>query len=346
MDIEKIFLILLVVIAFVSICIVSANQFNNTHEDNILLKPLEVQNEHLGTWTTHSEIEVEFYTNKNSIYNGDEIEIRRDVDFWPCCMGGDYVHLYIDGNYVEDILLDTNTKYDTWGTIYKFHDLTSGEHTFTLIYDGYKHGPLLPDIEPCSYTTKINVISDYKINVDRDVSVYAGEPVVINGTFVNKGNPVKYGSIEVYINNKFDSVVQSDSQGHFKYSFTSDKKGDYDVNFRFMAPNWDATNSSSHVKVIRDDNLTMDLNPRNMTVKSGETGIFNGTLYNKGKPMANVSIDVYINNRFIKVIKTDSEGHFSYPFTSDSPGGYYVTFLHGTSEYGPITETSFVNVYD
>ncbi len=57
--------------AIVSIGIVSANQLDNTSEDNIILKPLELNNESLGTWTAGTWIEVDFLTNKSDLHDGD-----------------------------------------------------------------------------------------------------------------------------------------------------------------------------------------------------------------------------------------------------------------------------------
>ncbi|MCQ2971840.1 MAG: hypothetical protein MJ209_00865 [archaeon] len=154
-----------------------------------------------------------------------------------------------------------------------------------------------------------------QINSDKDISVKVNNPTVINGSLLINNKPAEYASIDVYINNKFDSVIQMDSQGHFKYSYTPKNAGDYNVDFRYVPA---GVNSTCHVKV---NNYTIVV-PSNITVKPFETATINGTLLYNGVGVPNA--DVYLGHG-TKKVTTDSQGHFSYTFNNQGiSSGFFI----------------------
>ena len=133
--------------------------------------------------------------------------------------------MYIDGNHVDTVYMtyDYGGFSNVYYNFYKFHYIAPGEHTLTLKYNGYKHGALLPDNEPCTYTTKI-FVPEYKIDLNQDyVEITYGDSVTFSGTFTKNGQPFANKEVTVNYGLFCLGTVTTDENGHFEYTLTNER---------------------------------------------------------------------------------------------------------------------------
>ena len=183
-------------------------------------------------------------------------------------------------------------------------------------------------------TTIVLSIKDTSIN----------EKIIVNGKLTDYyKKPVKNAKITLNIADK-QVNLNTDSNGNFKYETTATTAGQFQA-IAIFDGDYGYTNSLNKTYfTVSKLNSKISISATNSTV-NGETTIQGKLLNNKNNPIANAQVTILYDGKKITTVKTNSDGTYSYKYTTLKEGNYNVeaTFL-GDNKYAPSTKNTKINV--
>ena len=241
--------------------------------------------------------------------------------------------------YQNDIFISDLSEYTITGT---------GSYPIKLVFDG---GLLNDGYTYLSSEKEVTItVNESKpsvnISLDLEDEYNLGDTIeIITGVEDENEQVISGLNVDLYCNNEFVTTLTSDDDGWIMYDYTPTTVGNYIFTLRVNDENYASSEVTQTVTVNKKIIPVSILIELDDEYELGDTVDIMANIVDENYDnIADVTIDLYIDDEFVTSLLSDEEGIISYRYTPESAGTYTITLKVNDEDYTGEDESTDLNV--
>lgn len=240
---------------------------------------------------------------------------------------------------VGSTIVDTQTTNSNGVVSFTQTPVTTGTHTFQLVYSGDEN---YDGIDSTSVTRSVNKETTVLAvtSPTNNSTIYVDEGINVIGTLVTDDYEyIGGGSVVVSENGNTLKTLTTENNGIFAGSLTGLSAGTHSLKFEFVSDTYYTGSSVTRSVIVNNHSYSLSANVDHSAILLNDSVTISGVLLKDGNGYANQTITIYDGATSKGTCTTNSNGAYSKTITGLAVGSHSLKAVNTNAESSTITVT-------